>query len=132
MPRLNKPPSRPAIVLAEPDFDRLARLAEAGCDWDLDVAEELRAELERGRIVPLARLPADVVRMGSTVTFETDAGQTRRVTLVYPADADIASGRISVLTPVGTALIGLRVGQSIGWTARDGRSQRLTVLAVDA
>jgi regulator of nucleoside diphosphate kinase len=52
------------------------------------------------------------------------------VTLVYPAEADIAEGRISVLTPVGTALIGLRAGQSITWRTRDGRKQVLTVLRV--
>ncbi|SBW12046.1 Regulator of nucleoside diphosphate kinase [uncultured Alphaproteobacteria bacterium] len=131
MPRLSKSPPLPKIVLAECDFDRLARLAEAGRDWDLDVADELRAELDRGRVVPTERMPADVVRMGSTVTFESDAGPARRVTLVYPAEADIGAGRISVLTPVGTALIGLRVGQSIGWTARDGRSRSLTVVAVE-
>lgn len=130
MPRTNKP-ARPGIVIAEPDFDRLDRLAEAGREWDLDVAEDLRAELDRGRVVPAHRLPADVVRMGSVVTFESDGGQVRRVTLVYPAEADIAAGRISVLTPVGTALIGLRVGQSIGWTARDGGPRRLTVRAVE-
>lgn len=130
MPRTNKP-ARPGIVIAEPDFDRLDRLAEAGREWDLDVAEDLRAELDRGRVVPADRLPADVVRMGSVVTFESDGGQVRRVTLVYPAEADIAAGRISVLTPVGTALIGLRVGQSIGWTARDGGPRRLTVRAVE-
>ena len=55
-----------------------------------------------------------------------------RVTLVYPADANIDAGKISVLTPIGTALIGLSVGQSIGWSARDGRSHRLAVLSVEA
>jgi regulator of nucleoside diphosphate kinase len=52
------------------------------------------------------------------------------VTLVYPVDADIATGRISIMTPVGTALIGLRVGQSISWRSRDNRKHMLTVLAV--
>lgn len=131
MPRLNKSSGLPDIVIAEPDFERLDRLAEAGRNWDLDVAEELRAELDRGRIVPTERLPADVVRMGSTVTFKSDGGPARRATLVYPAEADIGAGRISVLTPVGTALIGLAVGQSIDCTARDGRRRRLTVTAVD-
>jgi regulator of nucleoside diphosphate kinase len=67
--------------------------------------------------------------MGSIVEFSSDAGQ-RRVTLVYPVEADIAEGRISILTPIGAALIGLSQGQSIAWTARDGRRHRLTVLEV--
>jgi regulator of nucleoside diphosphate kinase len=76
-------------------------------------------------------VPADVVRMGSTVEFRADNGQQRTVTLVFPGDADIAEGKISILTPIGTALIGLSPGQSISWAARDGRRQRLTVLKVE-
>jgi regulator of nucleoside diphosphate kinase len=68
--------------------------------------------------------------MGSSVRYRTDAGQEHTVTLVYPVDADIAAGRISIMTPVGTALIGLRVGQSISWRSRDNRKHMLTVLAV--
>ena len=68
--------------------------------------------------------------MGSIVAFDPDAGAARKVTLVYPEDADIAEGRISVLTPIGTALLGLRPGQSITWQARDGRSHELTIVSV--
>jgi regulator of nucleoside diphosphate kinase len=68
--------------------------------------------------------------MGSTVEFRSDTGQQRRVTLVYPGEADFAQGRISILTPIGAALIGLSPGQSIAWTSRDGRQHRLTVLSV--
>jgi regulator of nucleoside diphosphate kinase len=69
--------------------------------------------------------------MGSTVQFKSDDGQQRRVILVFPGEADISQGKISVLTPVGAALIGLSEGQSIMWTTRDGRDQQLTVLAVE-
>ena len=69
--------------------------------------------------------------MGSTLHFTTDAGEERTVTLVFPGEADIAEGRISVLTPIGIALIGLAAGQSMDWTARDGRIHRLTVDSVD-
>ena len=68
--------------------------------------------------------------MGSTVEYEAD-GAARRVTLVYPGEADIAEGKVSVLTPIGTALIGLRKGQAIDWTAINGRTHRLTVVSVD-
>jgi regulator of nucleoside diphosphate kinase len=63
--------------------------------------------------------------------FTTDAGEDRTVTLVFPGRADIAEGKVSVLTPIGVALIGLAVGQSIDWTARDGRTHRLTVRDVE-
>ena len=72
-------------------------------------------------------MPANVVRMGSTVTFKSDDGNTRTLKLVYPADESLDEHRISVMTPVGAALIGLAEGQSIRWTARDGKHHRLTV-----
>ena len=70
------------------------------------------------------RIAADVVRMGSTLRFTTDAGEDRTVTLVFPGEADIAEGKVSVLTPIGAALIGLPEGKSIEWTAHDGRANR--------
>ncbi len=70
--------------------------------------------------------------MGSTVTYRPDSGLERTVTLVYPADANIAEGKVSVLTPVGTALIGLDVGQSITWEDRNGHKHVLTVVSVSA
>ena len=121
---------KPRIVVSETDHDRLTRLAEAGLDWEIGVADELQAEMARTRIVPAGRVPADAVRMGSTVEFTSDAGHHMRVTLVYPAEADIDHGRISVLTPIGAALIGLSVGQSIAWTARGGTRHELTVTGV--
>ena len=68
--------------------------------------------------------------MGSTLTFKPDTGEAKTVTLVFPGDADISEGKVSILTPVGTALIGLSAGQSIQWTARDGHRHELSVLAV--
>jgi regulator of nucleoside diphosphate kinase len=64
------------------------------------------------------------------VEYETDSGDGRAVTLVFPKDADITEGKISVLTPIGTALLGLSAGQTMGWTGRDDRQHKLTVLAV--
>jgi regulator of nucleoside diphosphate kinase len=75
-------------------------------------------------------VPANVVRMGSTVTFTSDDGHTRTLKLVYPVDESLDEHRISVMTPVGAALIGLAEGQSISWTARDGKHHRLTVTKV--
>lgn len=121
----------PKIVVGELDHERLTGLAIASIERIPEVAEELLAEMDRAKVVATARLPADVVRMGSVVTFESDSAQHRRVQLVYPGEADIEQGRISVLTPIGAALIGLSAGQSIAWTARDGKKHVLTVTAVE-
>jgi len=123
--------SKPPIILSEDDYNRLSGLAAAVEDRQPLVAEELQAEIDRARVVADGTVPADVVQMGSTVEYQANDGPTKRVTLVFPGDADIADGRISILTPIGTALIGLSKGQSIHWTARDGRTQRLTVLNVE-
>ena len=123
---------KPAITTTRSDHERLSRLAESYLDRNPEVAEELLAELDRARIVEDGRIPANVVHMGSTLRFTSDLGEDRRVTLVFPGEADIAAGKISVITPIGVALIGLSAGQSIDWTARDGRVHRLTVETVDA
>lgn len=119
----------PDIVVGHQDHDRLAALADAALDTLPQLAETLLAELTRARLVADERMPRTVVRMGSLVEYEAADGR-RKVELVYPEDADISAGRISVLTPIGTALLGLSAGQSIGWLTRDGRDQRLTVVAV--
>ena len=120
----------PQIVIRAADEDRLAALANSLLDRRPELAEELLGELARARLASGDALPPDTVQMGSTLTYEAD-GRRRTVTLVYPADADIDAGRVSVATPIGAALIGLAEGQSIDWTARDGRQHRLTVLAVE-
>ena len=120
----------PKIILGAHDHARLTGLAMAALDRQPDTAEELLSEIERATIVEPDAVPPDVVRMGSVVEYRTDQGD-KRVTVVFPAEADIAAGKISILTPIGTALIGLSKGQSISWTARDGRSHRLTILAVE-
>ena len=83
--------------------------------------------MDRAKVVQDGSVPANVVRMGSTVTFKSDDGNTRTFKLVYPAEESLDEHRISVMTPVGAALIGLAEGQSISWTARDGRKHELTV-----
>ena len=128
--QLPNPEQMPAIMVSAADYDRLASLADAAEERAPDVASVLRTEIERAQVVPADAVPVNVVQMGSTVEFHPDSGQQRRVTLVYPGEADFAQGRISILTPIGAALIGLSPGQSIAWTARDGRQRRLTVLSV--
>lgn len=122
---------KPAITIGEANHAALTRLAETHAEANPAVADVLFAELDRARIVPEQQLRDDVVRMGSTLRYSTETGEARTVTLVYPAQADIEAGKISILTPIGAALIGLSAGQSIEWEARDGRTHRLTVERVE-
>ncbi|MBF9232160.1 nucleoside diphosphate kinase regulator [Microvirga alba] len=123
---------KPKIVLTEADYARLSRLADAAADRMPEVADYLAAELDRAKIVPSARIPAKLVTMGTTLTFRDEqTGRTERVTLVFPEEANIAEKRISVMTPIGAALIGLSEGQSITWPTRSGEIHRLLVVSVE-
>ena len=122
---------KPQIILSTEDFVSLSALARAAMSKMPELAEGLSEELERADIVENGEQPQQVVCMGCEVEFRDDTtGKIQKVTLVYPAQADISQGKISVLTPVGTALIGLRAGHSITWDTRTGETRRLTVLKV--
>src|SRR5919205_967312 len=122
---------KPRITLTTHDHERLSQLARAAAQTMPDMAAELTEELDRAHVLAKGRHPVDAVCMGSEVVYRDDTtGRTQTVTLVYPNEADIAKGRVSVLTPIGTALIGLPVGKSIDWTTRTGETKRLTVLQV--
>lgn len=123
--------AKPRITLTAMDHEQLSALANAAANTMPEVAAELAEELDRAHVLPKGRHPTDAVRMGCEVDFRDDmTGRVQTVTLVYPREADISMGRISVLTPIGTALIGLPVGKSIDWTTRTGELKRLTVLQV--
>jgi len=121
----SKTTRRPAISIARSEHERLVKLAESQSGRNVEVSEALLFELERARVFDDAKLKPGTVRMGSTLRYTSDLGENRQVTLVYPGEANIAEGKISILTPIGTALLGLSAGQSIDWTARDGRTHRL-------
>lgn len=123
-----RPP--PKIVISEAEYNRLTGLAEAAMERSPAAAESLLAGMDRAVITTPGKLPADVVRMGSTVTLEGHEGP-QQIMLVYPGEADIAAGRISVLTPLGAALIGAKAGQSVGWSSRDGRRLAAKIAAVE-
>jgi regulator of nucleoside diphosphate kinase len=130
MTHASKPSARPPILLSDTDAERLSALAlqhegiNAAADLLLD-------ELERARVVPEAKAPADVIGMNAMVSFVDEAhGQPRTIQLVYPTDADIEAGKVSILTPVGAGLIGLRTGQAILWPDRNGERRTLRILEV--
>jgi regulator of nucleoside diphosphate kinase len=88
----------------------------------------LRRELERAIVVSSAAMPPDVATLDSRVRYRDETeGVTRTVSLVYPSHADAAKGKVSVLAPVGTALLGLSEGESIEWAFPDGSRRRLTL-----
>jgi regulator of nucleoside diphosphate kinase len=120
----------PPIMVSETEYDRLTGLAEAALERLPDAAGSLLAEMDRATVAAATAMPPDVMRMGSTATLRGGDGP-QRITLVYPGEADIAAGRVSVLTPLGAALIGVKAGQSIQWTSRDGRVLALEVAAVE-
>ena len=123
---------RPAITIARSEHERLSNLADMLAERDPHAAEQLASELDRAKIVDDARMASGIVRMGSLAEFRIDDEAPQTAELVFPKDADISRHRISVLTPVGAALLGLSAGLSIEWAARDGRVCRLIVLAVHA
>ncbi len=122
---------RPRITLTAEDHEKLSRLARAAANRMPDVAAALSDELDRAQVLAKGRYPDQTVCMGCEVEFRDDTvGKVQTVRLVYPDEADISEGKISVLTPIGTALIGLRAGQSITWETRTGELRKLTVLNV--
>lgn len=123
--------SLPKIKVTAEDHERLAGLVTAAMDRMPEVVGYLSDELDRAQVVRAGRSALGFVRMGSEVEFRDDTtGKVQVVSLVYPGEADIGQGRISVLTPVGAALLGLSKGQSIDWATRTGAAKRLTVLDV--
>lgn len=132
MPRSRRRrPSRPRIVIESSEHARLLELAEHACERLPQVARFLIEELTRSFIVPDGTCAANVVRMGSQVTYREDStARLRHVRLTYPQHANVEQGRVSILTPIGAALIGMTIAQSIEWPTPAGHLDQLTVLDV--
>lgn len=123
--------AQPAIIISQLDYDRIERLLENMDAHDTPAVARLRAELDRADIVEPADMPRDVISMNSSADCVDESSERKHtLTLVYPRDADAAAGKISVLASVGSALLGLRIGQSIDWPVSGGRSLRLKVTAI--
>lgn len=123
--------AQPPIQMIDSEADMLADLAMNAADRAPQVSRLLLGEIERATTHARSAIPGDVVTMGATVEFIDEAsGADRTIQLVYPKHADIAAGRVSILTPIGAGLIGLRTGQSILWPDRSGHERRLTIIKV--
>jgi regulator of nucleoside diphosphate kinase len=122
--------SERAIYLTSQDRQRLQALAQRTEDRDRGDLAGLMYELSLAVIVPAAEIPGDVITMNSRVRLsDLRDGSVLEYTLVYPGDANFAEGKISVLAPIGAAMIGYRVGDEIEWEVPDGR-RNLRVEAV--
>jgi regulator of nucleoside diphosphate kinase len=123
----------PPITITTVDLERLNLLANGNMTRVPYAAELLAREIDRANIVPPQQALHGLVRMGSRVTYRDDtSGAVREVEVVFPHEADIDQGRVSVLTPVGAALIGLSVGQTIAFETPNHEKRSLTVMRVAA
>ncbi len=120
------------IIVTQENHERLARLAEQYSGGrTAELVEELENELARAEIVPSHAVPRDVVTVGSRVQFEdAETGASRTVELCWPQDVKGDPGKVSVLAPVGVALLGLRVGEDIDFPMPGGRTRTLKVTQV--
>ncbi len=127
----SKASRRPPIHMIDTEAEALTDLAIAAEDRVPQVSDLLLNEIARATTHPAERIPHNVVTMHATVRFIDEAsGKDYSYQLVYPGQADISAGRISILTPIGAGLIGLRDGQSILWPDREGRERKLRIVAV--
>ncbi len=122
----------PPIILTSADLDRLEHLLDTVSPLHTPGLDALQRELDRAEVMESHQIPADVITMNSTARFmDETSGKEFELTLVYPDDALMSSdGTVSVLAPVGSALLGLSVGQAIEWPLPGGRKMSLRVLAV--
>lgn len=121
----------PSITVSSHDLARLEALLDSPAASALPAAAALSDELTRATVLAPAEMPAGIVKMHSRVECEdATTGDKHVLTLVYPREANVDEHKVSVLAPVGTALLGLSIGQSIDWDAPGGRKLKLRVTAV--
>jgi regulator of nucleoside diphosphate kinase len=120
-------PNRNQLIITNRDLARLRHVIDLN---DTPAAELLDSELQRATVVDPREVPPTVVTMNSEVAYEDcETGERRRVRVVFPNEADAARGRVSVMAPIGSALIGLSIGQEIEWPVPTGR-KRIRVVEI--
>ena len=121
----------PSLIISVRDARRLEAMLAGPAARGSQVAPLLEAELLRAELREPADIPPDVVTMHSQVVcVEEGTGAEHRIRLVYPQEAGAAPGNVSVLAPLGAALLGLSVGTSINWPLPGGRDTRVRVAQV--
>jgi regulator of nucleoside diphosphate kinase len=116
------------ILITEKDLLRIRNVLSYQKSEDF---ENLDLELDRAKVISDAEVPGDLVTMNSKIKFLNIHEQKELViTIVYPSESDFSQGKISVLASLGSALLGLRVGQEINWMFPDGKTRTLKILEV--
>jgi len=122
---------KPQLILSSLDVDRLEALLEAMPASAFPGKADLEAEIARADIVEPTDIPPDVVTMNSTVNFDiAESGKQFQLTLVYPKDLDDTSSKISVFAPVGSALLGLSIGNELAWPSVGGKTMTVRVTGI--
>jgi regulator of nucleoside diphosphate kinase len=117
-----------SLIVSDLDFDNLTSLTASGSSEAMGQLEE---KLGKTTVVPLENLPEDVASMHSTVRLlDLDSGLESELTLVFPHEADMSQNKVSILAPMGVALIGLRSGESCQWPMPNGKTRHFIVKAV--
>lgn len=121
------------IHVTDYDMQRLQKLIEGTQNWgqkDREYLGHLEEELVRAIVVPSEKVPADVVTMNSRMRVtDLDSGKEMLIQLVFPREADFEQNKISILAPIGTALIGYRAGDTVKWKVPSGM-RRLKIVEV--
>ncbi len=126
---------KPKIIVSSVDLERLEALLDEFEDKGIPGLSLLRAELLRADVREPQDIPKKTVTMNSSVSFKMHADdqaaeETFELTLVYPRDVNGDPGRISVFAPIGSALLGLSVGQKIDWALAGGKSVQVEIMKV--
>ena len=121
----------PPITISSLDAVRLEKMLDSLGNNQFPDKESLQDELDRANVVEPQQIPPDVVTMNSTVTFKVESSDREfSLTLVYPNDAGDNTSKISILAPVGSALLGLREGDEMSWPKPGGGFLVVRILKV--
>lgn len=121
--------NKPSIIVSTLDMDRISTLLEKASQWSAEL-EKLEDELDRATVMASNDMPSDVVTMNSTVCFKfVGSDNSMEKTLVYP-DQVRSSEDISIFAPVGSALLGLSVGQQLTWPMPGGQEKTIEIIDV--
>lgn len=123
---------QPDIIISELDYSRIENLLQATSGIPANVKMALLTELERAELVAPEQIPANVVTMNSQVKFSViSTGVTFTLKLVYPKDMDDSGNTISILAPVGSAMLGLKEGEEINWPDGQGGMLQVRIEAIE-
>ena len=123
--------SQPPLIISALDAQRLRNMLDSGAHDHMPGVDALSDEIDRATIVEPQQVPPDVVTMNSTVRFAiAETGKEFCLTLVYPRDMDGSADRLSILAPVGAALLGLSVGDELTWPGPGGKTMTVRVQEV--